>query len=167
MSVSFFVEAGETTAYRISCMCQDVEGKSFDNYYDASLHLMIMQEKNETLYGCSDKFCSDNGLFIDHVHDAFDTAVINMSNKNAKDVLNHLGIDVDEEDWAGSFDPHDLMARIDIALAIAPDSVEIDTVQNNNMIICGREEGYIQKRLQQIISVCEDAVKLNRKIVWG
>lgn len=167
MSVSFFVEMGEITSYKVSCMCPHSTGEIFEDYENASLRLMIMQEKNISLDGCNDDFCSNGGLHIEPLHDASNTSVINMSNINARDVLDSLGVNIEDEGWAGSFDARDLMARIDIALSIAPSSAEIPTIQERNMVICGREEGYVQNRLREILAVCEDAVNLNREVLWG
>lgn len=165
MSVSFFVEMGEIFAYKVSCMCPNSDGVAFSSYDDAALHKMMLEETNTPVPDCEDDYCIHSGIFVDPLHDASGTAEVNMSNLNARNVIEALGLKFDGN--GGALDPRDLMARIDIALSIAPTSAEIPTVEYGKMTVCGRPEGYLQDRLQDLLRVCEDAVKLNRKVVWG
>lgn len=165
MSISFFVEMGDVYAYKVSCMCPNSDGVAFASYEDASLHLLMLQDANTPVPGCENDYCLHNGIFVNPLNDASGTTEVNMSNRNAFAVLDALGLSYDGN--GGEIDPRDLMARIDIVLAVSPASDAVPTVQHGNMTVCGRPEGYVQNKLNEILRVCEDAVEMNRNVVWA
>lgn len=57
------------------------------------------------------------------------------------------------------------MARINIAMSVAPTSAPVPFFSEGNVVFNGRKEGYVQDQLSQIINVYEDAIKLNRRVL--
>ena len=95
---------------------------------------------------------------------------VNVSNTNARDILEVLGYEQDE--LCGSATSDDFMGRILIALAVAPESAErVTEVSHSNyggtIVSCGREAGYVQKRLNDLLTVVTDAVDSGMDIHWG
>jgi len=67
---------------------------------------------------------------------------LNMSNANAADVIEALGL---EFDYCGSIEVQDLLGRTTLRAALPADE-PVPTATDGNMIYCGRDEGYISER---------------------
>jgi hypothetical protein len=100
------------------------------------------------------------------VSDEFD---VQMSNTNARDVLEHLGIT--DEELCGSMSPDDMLGRCLVGSALVVD-VELpaysDTGSNGARLIdMGRAKGYVPAKLSAIMALCHEAQRLGRDVTWG
>lgn len=163
MSVTFQVEAGTPTSFKVSCHCEGSVSLEFQNYTGANSFLQ--NSPNHVLEGCDEEgYCAK--LHIELIDDTVDAPWVNMSNFNASSVLEVLGVDIEDSGYSGVFDPDDLLARVNIGLAVAPESAERLTYAEGNMVIGGRKEGYVQDRLHDVIEVAEHAKRMGREVVW-
>lgn len=168
MSVSFFVEMGEVTGFKVSCGCESAVSEDFEKYSDVESFLIMYQMEAKSFEGCTDPdFCMAYRPSSVAIDDTEGMATVNMSNGNARDVLSYLEIDPDVEHWSGSFKAEDLEAKILLALVAGEDSEEVPTIQTGNQIMCGRPANYVQDKLVAILEVVQDAKTLNREVIWG
>lgn len=98
----------------------------------------------------------------------FDPFDVQMSNQNAREVLNTIGI----TELDGSMDATDFLGRVLIALAREPmDPALVPSVENVSggakVIFCGRPEGYIINKLMGLKNLAEAAREINEEVVWG
>jgi hypothetical protein len=98
-----------------------------------------------------------------------DTYAVNLSNANARELLENLGLAGD--DLVGHDDPTDFAGRVLIARAlVCDDGVPASTVvgeRGATMHLAGRQPGYwaqVYDRLDRLVLQCE---RLGRTIVWG
>lgn len=165
MSITFYVEPGTPTSYEVSCLCETSVSLVFSNYTGANSFLY--NSPGHVLEGCTDEDGYCYQLFIDVKDDASELPDVNMSNSNASDVLETLGVDMREAGYAGSFEADDLLARINIGLAVAPESAERLTYTEGSVTMCGRPEGYVQGKLECLITIAEHAREMGRQVVWA
>lgn len=166
MSVTFSVEANFTEEYYATCSC-GAKRVSVDSYEDFENLCTKLKEQNLPLGGCTDEYCFATGnLYFHSVEDINEDApYVNVSNHNFEDIADALGIP--HGDGTGLMNADDLLGRILVALAVSPESAERPTYNEHNIILCGREEGYVQNKLIALQEVCELAKSLNRDVVWS
>lgn len=153
MSITFQVEPGDVIGFAVSCGCMGSEVIVFGAYVDAS---EFAQSGQYSFAGCDDSEYCLYPMVEAQFENSQDTVSVNMSNSNAFSVLETLGVDVHDQDYAGSFDADDLLARINIGLAVSLESAEIPTFADGNMVFGGRPEGYVQNRLYDIVAAPAD-----------
>lgn len=98
---------------------------------------------------------------------------VQMSNDNARDVLDVLGIAVGQpfSEWcSGSIEPTDLIGRCLVALAIAhdPGVSTPGTVGTNGarLLASSRKAGYLHDKCEAILLLAEQAKSDGRLISW-
>jgi RAB protein geranylgeranyltransferase component A len=99
---------------------------------------------------------------------------MNLSNSNATDILNVLGINPNDEYGSlyGSIRARDLRKKCEIALkTLSPvndESIPQSTLMETGkatIINCGRESGYLTKRIGELLKLSQMAGELGM-IVW-
>jgi hypothetical protein len=94
---------------------------------------------------------------------------VQMSNSNARDVLEALGLDRD--DLCGSMNAADLLGRCLVGGALAPDVELVGYEQRGDngaqIIDVGRAKGYVPAKLAAIEALCYEAQRLGRDVTWG
>lgn len=94
---------------------------------------------------------------------------VNMSNTNALHLLDTLGFP--EREYVGSTDAEDFLGRILLALAVAPHDAGIPSHvvpgPGATVINGGREDGYTQRRLEQLRTLAEFARLHRVNVTWG
>jgi len=94
---------------------------------------------------------------------------LNVANSNAAELLDLLGYDA--RTLYGEADPDDLLGRVLVAAALAPDvalpAVEETGANGARLIDLGRPAGYIPAKLARLQLVCADAKARGRQVVWG
>ena len=99
---------------------------------------------------------------------------VNMSNRNARPVLESLGIEGDDL-WCGSMDAQEFLGRVLMALAVAPTDEGLPEHEwegasefgFGRFIDAGREPGYLQARLERLHEVAAAAVADGLQVVWS
>lgn len=95
---------------------------------------------------------------------------VQMSNGNAAEVLAVLGYPADE--LAGAADPQELAGRALIARAMLDESPErpSETIRNTGgatIINLGRDAGYINRRVDEILTLAQAAAEAGVDVHWG
>jgi hypothetical protein len=141
--VSTWLLCWEDTKLRIAST--EVESKS-----DALAHAALCSECNS--YG---------GPVIEH-----DRVVneVNMSNTNAFELLDVLGL---SSESFGSLQASDFLGRILLAVAVAPTDPGRPTITEGSVTYCGRNPGYVQKRLAQMRDLAQWCATNNARVTWG
>ncbi len=97
---------------------------------------------------------------------------MNVSNINAIEILGALGL-VDE--WgvrmAGEVSADDMLGRVLVALGVAPKDegrpASILPGKGMQVIDCGREPGYLQKRLRELRTLAEWCRERHLPVMWS
>jgi hypothetical protein len=99
---------------------------------------------------------------------SFCSAGINVSNTNAAQILERLGI---EFDYCGHFDPADLFGRAAVGNIGRDDSGIATTVEGGDgcatLIECGLRPGYFEDRLGRLAELAQDAIQRGMLVSWG
>jgi len=86
----------------------------------------------------------------------------NLANTNARALL--AALNLDDEDLTGEARARDLVPALK-RLAKTPDPGE-PMVVTGNFTDCGRDAGYLQKRANELLELCQKAGELG-VIAWG
>lgn len=192
MSVTFYPELGKISHYKIVCVNCDAS-ETHDTYDVARDINSDIRLGVRTVDGCveEDEYCQDSA-FVESVDVLGELPEVNVSNTNARYILEILGIGGSKEDAFGDYPldddrllneeqafeeyedlcgdraAEDFLGRVLMGLAVAPVSAEVPAhaVGVPNFIDCGREEGYAQDVLNRLYVVAEFAQKNNRRVVW-
>lgn len=97
---------------------------------------------------------------------------VNMSNTNARLLLEVLGLDDMEDDLMGECEPDDFLGRVLLGAALSlfdEGSLARETVHPSGarIIHAGRPKGYVQERLADLHALAEWAVSKKRTIFWA
>lgn len=195
MSVTFAAAMAPIIGFDLACVCGArylTEADEPMPYEVALATLLTVRDANEGLADCEDEDCFTFGIFTKPVEDGEDSPEVQMSNTNAVAVLETLGLKATDESFedtcCGAISGEDLMGRILVALAIAPESAERPTLARVNeahtygaeahagavmvttgptMIQCGVEAGYVQAKLEALRAVAEFCIEQDREVVWA
>ena len=118
MSVSFYAEIveGLSVPSVLECGCESWRSPVFASATDAA----IARLDGKFTLGCADDLCHKYGVFI---VPALAEPEVNLSNGNASEMLDNLGIQVGEdfaERCIGSMPAEDFKGRVLMALALCP-----------------------------------------------
>ena len=97
---------------------------------------------------------------------------VNMSNSNAHNVCQALGIDLEPE-WCGSMSADDFLGRVLLALAISPEDEGMPSYElprepgRVRWIEAARRPGYLQERLGQLRELADWAVANEAIVMWA
>lgn len=97
---------------------------------------------------------------------------VNLSNVNARLLLEHLGLDDIDGDLFGNCPAHDFLGRVLMAVAISPKDEGVPlheelTRRGARSINAGRAPGYLQDRLGELRSLAECAIQKKLQVVWA
>lgn len=192
MSVTFAPVTTGTGTWEARCACVEDAPKAqatFESYGDASMWLSLYNASPYALEGCTDEMCVAYGPMLSEVQSQGVAPEVNVSNINARDLLDVLGIEVVDGDLWGTLSAEDFEGRVLMALAVAPVSAErlteeakagqvtfgpngvgIDPsgeAKGATFILCGRPEGYVQERLESLREVAAFAREHGLDVTWG
>ena len=164
MSVTFSIQQ-EYTAWIHACACgATVSAEPFESYMDAYLTQGLTTP-------CTDEYCAMYAPFVKGEATAADALEINVSNTNARLLLESLGFSTLDEDGSldlcGSADGSDLLGRVLMAQALVPTDAGVPAVREGNIIDCGRHEGYMDERFEQLSDIATWAAAHNAEVVWS
>lgn len=132
----------------------------FSSYNEAQTFVVNFQENHWDHY-------------ITRIGDLQNSPELNMSNANTREILMALDLPwSDDESLVGSEAGHVFKERVLIALATdrlddgVPGFSEKVT-GGPTFVYGGREAGYVDRCLQQLLAVAECAAQHNRKVLWG
>lgn len=177
MSVTFYPTLGEVLGWDVTCVCGATYLEADQNLlsYDEAKNLVSILRVTG-LANCEDSDCFTFGIFPSAIHAGGEGPTVNMSNGNSVAVLEALGLKTDEDDFSdvccGSLSAEDFKGRVLMALAVAPISPERVTEVTNlptgsTIVNCGREEGYLQEKLEQLLEVADFALEAARSVTWA
>lgn len=98
---------------------------------------------------------------------------LNMSNANAGTVLRALGHEPGDEGWVGSEAPAEFIARIELARVTEPEDVGVPFHElpgeegRARFFDCGRPEGYVQARLDDLLELADHCQHHGLLVVWA
>jgi hypothetical protein len=158
MTVSFAPVEALPVAWSIRCACSNTT--SLTEFGDresavAALNTII----------CEDEFCAAYPPLVIAVH-AEVAPYLNVSNRNAGDLLTLLGYG-QNEDLCGSTSAADLLGRVLIAVAVEPADAGRPSTTSGNLIDCGRPAAYFEDRLAELRTVCEWAEARGVGVAWA
>jgi hypothetical protein len=168
MSVSFspaFVE-GVAVPSVVVCGCGNFRSEDFPSYAVAYLALPAITSD------CGDLYCVDTKF----IEPAVSEPEVNVSNITAVELLDNLGILVDEdfsERCLGSISATDLKGRILMAVALLPEDEGMPAHQAGNTMFglqvwtAPRPAGHTQNVLHRLLEVAEFALAQGRDVDWG
>lgn len=166
MSVTFTAvqHDSDILGYALSCACGDNRSARVADTYQAAVTLL-----GEATPACADDYCTgEQGWAVPLM--AFEAPSINISNTNARFVLDALGIQSD--DLTGELAADLFLGRVLTALAIAPVdegtlAYEVAGGGRAAMVMCGRRPGYLQETLTDLHEVTQWAQTHQRDVTWG
>lgn len=171
MSITFYVEMGPVTGFELRCWCGIVGFETAD-WREMDKFQMNLRENPVQFEGCTSEDCLIYGPARNVLTADPETPSVNMSEVNAAEILEVLGVNMMEEGSCGSFSVEDLEGRLLMADALAPVSELRPTFTHKGEtgptnVYCAREEGYVQNKLARIAGVVAAAKELNRMVVWN
>jgi hypothetical protein len=152
---------------------------TFASYIETSTGTVLVHGIRCDHYCPIERGCEDAQMYMgycDHVEAAkaacgCDDFDVNLSNANALDVLNRLGLDADPEALYGDIDPDDLLSRAMVANVGLDDSgvASVEDVFGNGarMIDCGRRAGYFDDVMARLADLAVEAKRRNVLIGWS
>lgn len=182
MSVSFFasIEGNVVIPSFVECGCGSFRSQVFASRSEA-YEAMTAGKVAST---CADDYCVGMAdLFVSD-----DEPEANLSNANAVEMLDYLGIQVGvefSERCVGSLPAEDFKGRVLMAMALVPADEgvpahkvgagsemagfagEMARAGHPNVWDCGRPAGYNQAKLGYLLEVAEYALEQGREVVWA
>lgn len=160
MSVTFRVDPGRALGYRATHVC----GATGTVVFPATEAGLVAASTGE-VPGCVDTRCGGD-VFPSTVHE-FDGPQVDVSNSNARVLLDTLGVAAGDE-LAGAEAGEVFLGRVLLALAVAPADAGVPAHASGagNVVECGRREGYVQERLLHLHAVAEAAARAGRDVIW-
>lgn len=160
MTVTFSPVEAAPTAWTVQCACGDTAGTTVFTDYGVAVAA-------RTTVVCADAFCASHTPYVNAVY-ADLAPTLNVSNRNAVDLLTLLGLNLDaDDDLCGSIDASDLLGRVLIAVAVEPADAGRPSTTTGIMVDCGRPENYFEDRLDQLRTICGWAAERGVGIAWS
>jgi hypothetical protein len=165
MSVTFTIEANPTGAFEAKCYD---EGKNTVVAAADSYEGILPQiEAHKAL--CDE--CGHYGLYSQSVMDVSDDLDVNLSNMNARLILDILGIDGGEE-LVGSVPGDVFLGAVMLAQAGDRDDsgvadVVTVTARGTRLTDCGLPAGYYARTFGNLRALAEEAARLGRDITFA
>lgn len=172
MSVTFFAGNATILAFQVGCYCPDAARWDATDYQDAQRLVGSARANNTVFDGCSEPgFCEPRVL---QITDCDDAPEVNVSNSNARTILEALGIDT-SDGLCGEMPADLFLGSALLADALTPadagvpahHSVDHNGQLNTRVIDCGRPAGYMQDRLAQLAELARWCGLGGRPVVWG
>lgn len=164
MSVTFRPEEGPIRGWTFVCAACEIKSTDVYGAYEDALAAL----PDVVIDGCErDDYCR---AFLDAVFDE-EAPYVNVSNENARFILDALGYADSWGDLCGDASADDFYGRILVATAVAPADegvpVRDEPGPGARMVHCGRPTGYLQDRLDSLREVAEWARERGRAISWS
>lgn len=190
MSITFTPEYDPTTiaGWRLEDFCGCIGAAVYSNYAAAETALAALRSGTNTLPNCPDPedMALYDGVHIEPISTCGTEPSINMSNANARMILDLLGsISVAPElsevvdaaadmtfparDLSGATSANDFAGRILIAQALSGNDAGIPAhhhPDNERFIECGRRPGYTEARLSDLAHLAQWCKDHNRRVQW-
>ena len=193
MSVTFAPEFRRTdvVGYVMSC-CPDCRSEEFGTYQEAEsarAALPGIDTYSAALPGCPNVEWSGGGTVLIVPVLAEEGPSVNMSNANARFVLDRLGLLDESGELCGSASPADLRGRILVATALAGGDPGVPAVEyqgsqwrmvndphdeamrgdlaSGTIVDCGRAPGYLDKRLVSLTELVDWCEQRGRSVDWA
>lgn len=169
MTITFAPEMAPIIGYRLTDLLGGQSGLIAD-YEAASAELTALEASQEVLPGCTDPETAlmYGATIILVTTDGDDAPEVNMSNANARILLDLLGFGTEEV--CGDCSAADFLGRVLVAAALSPadEGMPAYTAAGNpRMVECGRRAGYIPAQLDQLRVVAEWAAAQGRDVQWA
>lgn len=169
MTVTFFPVSTDTRV-RLVCICKTI--KSNEIFSNPAEAYAFLRSPEYTHIECPDEYCNEHR----YVESVVETPEMNISNINARFMLEALGYDT--QDLMGSATAEDFAGRVLMALAISPVDEGIPTHDDSTydangervgmqMISGGRSANYLQDHLEDLRTVSTWATENETTISWG
>lgn len=162
MSVTFSPEFVNNVEHKTTCLCGEWVGGVYPTFDDAHFAVKALNIKPE----CSDVYCADYVC----VEQAVPAPEVQMSNMNASELLDILGIRVGEDfsdRCTGSLSAEDFLGRVLVAQGLNPEDAGVPSVTVGNMVDCGRPAGYTDAKLDAMREVAKYASERCLTVQWG
>lgn len=163
MSVSFYPAIENNVPHIITCICGEWSYNNRAEFPDRESAYAVKATGIKPT--CEDIYCE-----YAYVQPAVAEPEVNMANGNAADLLDVLGL-AEGEDFSdycvGSLKAEDFLGRVLIAKGVAPVSPARLPERDGIMIYGGRQEGYVQEKLDLLQEVAEWAIANKREVVWS
>ncbi len=94
---------------------------------------------------------------------------LNVSNVNAAEILERLGLDTGGDWPAGDIDPDELLGRALVAGVGRDDSgvAAVDDVVGPGVVTdCGRRAGYFEDRMGALVELAVEAKRRGTRVAW-
>lgn len=174
MSVTFSAEYRESdvVGFHITsvCGCTGLAHSTYDEAEAAYRELPGSESGEPHLPECS-MDPRDWAIYRPSIEaiEIHDRPEMNVSNTNARGLLELLGLDV--EDMSGEVDAKGLVGRILMAQALASGDVGRPAISESSegsptMIDCGRSVGYYDSRLTELAEIARWSAEHDRLVVW-
>lgn len=165
MSVTFYIPAPSDAPHTIRCSAGGETGCTFPARGDAYRALVAGDVPHPA---CGDDWCRADDSRSMRIDAVDETPEMNVSNANARLVLDALGYGdaLRDEDLTGQASGEDFLGRVLTAVAVAHADVGIPAHQMGRVIECGRPEGYLDDRLDTLRTVAEAAIASGRDVCW-
>jgi hypothetical protein len=185
MSVTFRAEPNELSFvafdYHLECCAEPRQDQRTFATYAAAVTALGDHQLH-----CADGFCYPDSPYVVARTPADHEPTLNVTSINARTLLRTLGLlpelgveavlvspdeppefDFETSELVGVCDSSDLLARIDLALVLAPADAGVPWHEiTAGVIDCGRRPGYIQDRLTQLRDVALYAHNGHRRVDW-
>lgn len=155
MSVTFAVDQ-EPVGFALTCGCGSVSGPMVTSFQDA-------HAGSASFVGCGDDFC---GVYPPMaVAQYMVEAEVNVSNVNARYLLELLGVEAEE--LYGKMSGSEFLGRVLLAEALSVGDPGVPATQEGNFVECGRAEGYADARLASLREVAQAAADNSLNVFWS
>lgn len=171
MSVTFTTTRPMQDEPHVLTCCPDTRSEPFPT---ADAAWAARNTAQDPILDCPNEDCRDWGRSF--VEPVTPEPEVNLSNRNARDLLTSLGIDA-SEDLCGTMDASAFRERLLIALATQPDHAgAMPTLTSGGpgsivggpvWVDCGREPGYFIERYGWLMEVVDAAESGGWQVTWS
>lgn len=154
MSITFSPQIPEGYTYTHEVSCWDCGRVFFSG---------LTWEDAQAMVGATECHCGPYAQVGTSVDNWPEHPEVNMSNSNARGVIERLGL---EFDYCGSIDPDDLLGRAMVA-NVGRDDSGVRDVADGNFIDCGLPAGYYADRMAQLVDVALYARDNGLMVQWA
>jgi hypothetical protein len=163
MSISFYatIDSADVPTYAVYC---DATSQEIGEYVGRA---NAVSEMHAHSLVCASDLCRDYGAEVNEIHpDGMEP--INMSNRNARDVLSVLGVSLDDVDAeCGTLSAAALIERCDVALSVGFRDDGYPSVTAGRSTDCGRSAGYVAERVTQIRALAVACQSAGKSVTWA
>lgn len=153
---------------RLTCICRATQSEEiFENPAEA---YSFKSSVDYVPVHCPEEFCDNSQRYLSS---AVVTPELNMSETNAHKVLEALSLEP-----AGELSAESFTGLVLFALAVLPKDEGLPSYDDSSydaagervgaqFIVCGRREGYIQEKLEELRTIGNWAIENKTTVYWG